>query len=151
MRMGSGVRVTPKRARTPETISRASASRSAVVALARVDQGEGVLGRDARRARGAVALGEARVLDEPRGGNLHQALARVVAGYLAGAAGGRGRLDLSEFPGGEHRVGEEGARAAGVGVAGVEHHALAGADLEHGGADLADARLLPHPDAELGR
>ena len=40
----------------------------------------------------------------------------------------------------EHRVGEERARAAGVRVGGVEHHALAAAQPQHGRADLGQRR-----------
>src|ERR1700756_1647428 len=112
--------------------------------VARVDKGKCVLGRDARRARGTVALGEACVLDQPGGRDLDQAPARGIAGHRARSLTCRGRLDAGEFLGGDHRVGEEGAGAAGIRVAGIEDHALTGADLNNGGADLAGPCLLTH-------
>jgi len=91
------------------------------------------------------------VLNQPGGRDLDQAVGRREMRDLSDSPGRGGRLDAGELGGGDHRVGEEGARAAGVGVAGVEDHALAAADLNDGGADLPGARLLPHGQAKLGR
>jgi adenosine deaminase len=125
---------------------------------ARIDQGERVLGRHARGAGRAVALGEAGVLDQPRRRHLDQALSplgirhREMRHRLARRPprGPRGGLKAREVRGGDHRVREERARAARVRVARVENHPFPSANSEHDRTDLRDCRTLPHLDAESG-
>ena len=60
----------------------------------------------------------------------------------------RGLRQGSRLVGGEHRVGEERAGAPGVVVLGVQHHALAAAQLEHGSAYVGRRHPLADLDAE---
>src|SRR5258708_6501968 len=114
-----------------------------------VDEREGVLAGDPRQAEG-MALGEARVLDEPGGGGLGTA-ARV--GVAREARPGPA-FELGEALGVQDRVGEERSGAAGVGVSRVEHHALAPAQFQYslaGGAQRYPlARLYPERAGQFG-
>ena len=65
------------------------------------------------------------------------------AGQRGAASGQAGRR-----PGREDRVGEERARAPGVVVVGVQDHALAAAQVEHGGADVGGRHPVADLDAE---
>ena len=62
----------------------------------------------------------------------------------------RRRQDRLELGPGQDRVGEERPGAAGVRIAGVEHHALARPQLQHRGAGFAERHPLARRDAEFG-
>ena len=89
-RTGSLTRVTPKASCTPSRTSRARASDVGGAGAAAVGQGQGVLGRQGRRAGHAVALAEAGLLDQPGGAGLDRPSARrTAAGRRLGAQAGR--------------------------------------------------------------
>ena len=104
---------------------------------AAVDERERVLGGDADAAV-AVALVEAGLLDQPRGRDLD---APVGLGPGRRAVGRRV----------EDRVGEERAGADRVGVGGVDDHALAAPQREHGLADVGQRRAAADRDVERAR
>ena len=102
-----------------------------------------MLGREAHarsRGRAGVALAEAGVVDEPGRARLPRAVGLLPAGRVVGQ---RRRLG-----GGQDRVGEERARAPGVVVVGVEHHALAAPQRQDGGPHVGQGRSLTlgHPE-----
>ena len=84
-------------------------------------------GQPYRRAVTGIALGKARVLDQPTGGQLHPFRRRVV-----GYGRVRGPLEPVQLRGCDDRVGEERADAPGVVVGLVEDHALAPAQHQYG-------------------
>ncbi len=103
--------------------------------------------------RVALAALEARPLDEPRGRRLHVAV-RVGEGRRrdpVAEALGDAALERGERVRAEDRVGEERARADRVGVVGVDDHALAAAQREHGLADVGQRRAVAELDPEAAR
>ncbi len=132
----------PKRSCTPALHLARQRQQVGGAGATAVGQRQGVLGRQGRPVV-AVALAEARVLDQPRGARLDRPVRLLPA---RGTLGHRLRVDEG--------VGEEGAGAPGVVVLGVEHHALAGPQPEHGLADRprrrARARLDVERAGELG-
>jgi hypothetical protein len=91
-----------------------------------------VLGGDPGAVARVVALAEPGLLDQPGRGHLDQAVTSLEAGHPGAgpASGPGGRLHRGQRGGVEHRVDEERADAAGVGVGGVDHHALALPELD---------------------
>ena len=159
---GSMSRVTPKASRTPARISRARASRLAVLtapgltrASVCLDEMRAAPGPLGPPSLAGVALAEAGVLDQPggrhldvpvRGREVRHADVRVTPPHgLPGPA-----CDGGELVRGEDRVGEERPGAAGIRISGIEHHALARAQLQHGRTGLAEGHPVAGGNAELG-
>ena len=146
---GSLTSVTPNASRTPATTSRASASRSSVVASPRL-------------VRASVCLVEIRAGPVPYplvkpALSISQAAEVLVrpspAGKAGGAASGPRRSwtrarKASYAACVEDRVGEEGPGRPGVVVLGVQHHALARAQLQYGLAGGGRRDTVAGLDAE---
>ena len=101
------------------------------------------------RARRVPGLGQveslpaARMVDEPGGARLDEALARLEARRILGQGCGSGL--------GQDRVREEGTGAPRVVIGGIEDHALAAAQLQDGGADQGRVGTLAGLNAEATR
>src|SRR6185369_7721017 len=117
-----------------------------------VDQGERVLGRDPGAVARVVALAEPGLLDQPGRGYLGQAVSRLEVRHpgLRPAPGPGGRLHRGQRGRVQHRVDEERADAAGVGVGGVDDHSLALPELDDRRAGLGALHLAADGDAEGG-
>ncbi len=137
-RTGSFTRRTPKRGLDAVPDLPGQAEQRGRTAAAAMGQRERVLAGD-RDAVPAVPLGEAGALDQPGRGRLHPVTVRPLRRHHA-VAQPLGDPVQQHAPGvgGQHRVHEERADAAGVRVLGVEHHALAPAQAQHGVPDVAE-------------
>ncbi len=86
---------------------------------------------------GVVALGEAALLDQPGGRNLHIAAGKRKPRRLAIAGFGRHpAMDMTRHDG----VHEERSDAPAVRIRGVDHHALVPPDVEHGRPRICNRR-----------
>ena len=141
---GLGLERDAERRRTPSRTSRASATRSSAVAPPRLVSASVCLRRQRRRA------GAPKPRAKPECSMSHAALVLTRPSVRREPRGVR--RQRRSLVGGQERVGEERAGAPRVGVGRVEHHALARAQPEHGGADVERAaRARPPRRPACGR
>src|SRR2546430_1665495 len=111
------------------------------------------------RSTPAVAFGKARVFDEPRRRDLHHVARRKGRNRARSPSALPAPLQLGERRPRAHRIHEERARGAGVGIGRIEHHRLSAAQREHrlahqahrvGGRSGVEGTGPRHPVAQLG-
>src|SRR5436189_3458742 len=103
-----------------------------------IHQRQRVTGREPRPGPAPVSLGKPRVLDEPRGRDLHAPIRRKRRDFLPALR------EVGEGGGRQHRIGEERAGRARVRVRWIEHHGLTAAQCEHGLTHEADSFYRGH-------